>query len=85
MNNNQTIEKLRNMRLSGMVQIHENHIKNNVYADYTLDEYAALLCDTERDHQDKPLYKNRSAATVKLITEYLRHHETGPNSPFAPK
>ncbi|AUS04965.1 zonular occludens toxin domain-containing protein [Pseudotamlana carrageenivorans] len=49
----------------------------------TEDQRKIRMMLQERDHQDKPLYKNRSAATVKLITEYLRHHETGPNSPFA--
>ena len=51
----------------------------------TEDQRKIRMMLQQRDHQDIPLYKNRSAATVKLITEYLRHHETGPNSPFASK
>ena len=35
----------------------------------------------ERDHKDKPLYKNRKEATIKLITNLLRHHESNRESP----
>jgi len=36
----------------------------------------------ERDFNDKPVYKNRNAAIIKLITDYLRYHESGSVSPF---
>ncbi|MCB0375779.1 MAG: hypothetical protein KDD04_07665, partial [Sinomicrobium sp.] len=36
----------------------------------------------ERDFSNKPIYKNRNQAIVKLITDYLRFHETITTSPF---
>lgn len=54
MNNNQTIEKLKQMRLGAMAQLHGRHIKNNQYAQCTPDEYLALLTDHEwEDRQNK--------------------------------
>ena len=47
MNTNQTIEKLKKMRLFGMAEQYENHLKNNLYHEATLDEYIALLADYE--------------------------------------
>jgi len=51
MNNNQTIGKLREMRLVAMAQMHENHLENNQYTDHTLDEYIALLTDQEWEYR----------------------------------
>ncbi len=54
MNNNQTIEKLRRMRLNAMAQLHEQQVKNNQYAQSTPDQYLALLTDHEwEDRQNK--------------------------------
>lgn len=54
MNNNQTIEKLKQMRISAMAHLHEQHIKSNQYDQYTPDEYLALLTDHEwEDRQNK--------------------------------
>lgn len=36
----------------------------------------------ERDFNDKPIYKNRNAAIMKLITDYMRYHESTTGSPF---
>jgi len=47
MNNNQTIEKLRQMRLGAMADLHLQHIKNNQMKNVTPDEYLALLTDQE--------------------------------------
>lgn len=47
MNNNQTIEKLKQMRLGAMAQLHLQHVKNNQFNDITADEYLALLTDHE--------------------------------------
>jgi DNA replication protein DnaC len=50
MDNYQTIEKLRQMRLSGaMAELHLQHIKNNKSNDATPDEYLALLTEHEWD------------------------------------
>jgi len=48
----------------------------------TEDQRKIRMMLQERDHQDRPLFKNRSEATVKLIAEYLRHHEVGPGTVF---
>lgn len=47
MNNNQTIEKLKQMRLSAMAELHHQNIKNNLTDRSTADEYLALLTDHE--------------------------------------
>jgi len=47
MNNNQTIEKLRQMRLGAMAELHLQNIKNNQLNQVTPDEYLALLTDHE--------------------------------------
>lgn len=54
MNNNQTIEKLREMRLTAMSELHLQHVKNNSYNDLTPDEYLAILTDHEwEDRQNR--------------------------------
>lgn len=54
MNNNQTVEKLRQMRLSAMADLHHQNIKSNRFAEFTPDEYIALLADHEwEDRQIK--------------------------------
>ena len=47
MNNNQTIEKLKQMRLNSMAEIHHDHLKNNQLTGVAADEYLALLTDHE--------------------------------------
>ncbi len=47
MNNNQTIEKLKQMRLGAMAELHLQNIKNNQLNGVTPDEYLALLTDHE--------------------------------------
>lgn len=49
MNNHTTIEKMKQLRLHGMAQIHYACVHDNLYTDYTTDEYAALLIDQEWD------------------------------------
>lgn len=54
MNNNQTVEKLRHMRLSAMADLHYQNIKANRFAGFTPDEYITLLTDHEwEDRQAK--------------------------------
>ena len=72
MNNQTTIEKLKQMRLNAMAQMHYSNMQNNINQDYTIDEYVSLLVDREwEDKQNrkiKNLIKNahfRFAATVK--------------------
>lgn len=56
MNNNQTIEKLRQMRLTAMADLHQQHVKSNQLSEFTTDEYLALLADHEwEDRQNKKI------------------------------
>lgn len=58
MNNDQTIEKLRQMRLVAMAHLHEQQVKNNQYTQSTPDEYLALLIDHEwEDRQNKKIQR----------------------------
>lgn len=47
MNNNQTIEKLRQMRIGAMAELHSQHVKNNGTGNLTPDEYLGMLTDHE--------------------------------------
>jgi len=56
MNNNQTIEKLKQMRLGAMAQLHLQHIKDNRIENITADEYLALLTDHQwEDRQNRKI------------------------------
>lgn len=56
MNNNETIEKLKHMRLSAMAELHGQHVKSNQFNGITPDEYLALLTDQEwEDRQNKKM------------------------------
>jgi len=58
MNKNQTIEKMKSMRLNAMAQMHQHHLQNNLYNDSTPDEYIALLADHEwEDRQNKKIQR----------------------------
>lgn len=51
MNNNQTVEKLRQMRLSAMAELHLQNVKNNQISECTPDEYLALLTEYEWENR----------------------------------
>ena len=54
MNNSQTCEKLRAMRLQAMAELHEQHLASNQHTSMTTDEYLGLLTDHQweaRQHQ----------------------------------
>lgn len=51
MNNNQTIEKLKSMRLTAMADLHQQSLANNSYQKCTVDEYIALLTDCEWENR----------------------------------
>ncbi len=56
MNNNQTVEKLKQMRLGAMAQLHMQHIKENRIENITADEYLALLTDHQwEDRQNRKI------------------------------
>lgn len=51
MNNNETIEKLKQMRLTAMAELHKEQLKSHEHSKYTADEYLALLTDHEWEHR----------------------------------
>ena len=51
MNNNETIEKLKQMRLTAMAELHREQLKNHQHSKCTADEYLALLTDYEWEHR----------------------------------
>jgi len=58
MNNNQTIEKLKKMRLTAMADLHGRHVKSNQHRQSTPDEYLALLTDHQwEDRQNKKIQR----------------------------
>ena len=59
MNEQMTIEKMKSMRLFGMAQTHHGNLKDNLYQDYTLDQYLALLVDQEWEYR-----QNRKMANL---------------------
>lgn len=52
MNNNQTIEKLKTMRLGAMAQLHQQHVKDNRLEGMTCDEYLAVLTDHQWEERE---------------------------------
>ena len=66
MNNNQTIEKLKQMRLGAMAQLHLQHIKDNRIENITADEYLALLIDHQwEDRQNRKIERLLKQANFK--------------------
>lgn len=56
MNNHQTVEKLKQMRLTAMAELHLKHLKNNQFSELTADEYLATLTDHEwEERQNKKI------------------------------
>lgn len=56
MDNNQTVEKLKQMRLFAMADLYHQSIKNNQFNELTTDEYLSLLIDQEwEDRQQKKI------------------------------
>jgi DNA replication protein DnaC len=50
--NNQTIEKLRGMRLGAMARLHLNYVEQNKLEGMTCDEYLALLTDHQWEERE---------------------------------
>lgn len=66
MNNNQSIEKLKQMRLGAMAQLHLQHIKDNRIENITADEYLALLIDHQwEDRQNRKIERLLKQASFK--------------------
>lgn len=86
MNTHHTIEKLKQLRLHAMAQVHYAAIHEKMYADYTQDEYIGLLVDQEwerRQHRKIANIVSRAAfklqASVKDI-DYTAHRNLDRNS-----
>ena len=58
MNQQLTIEKMKSMRLLGMAQTHFTNLQDNLYQDYTLDQYIALLVEQEWEYRENRKMKN---------------------------
>ena len=61
MDKNQTIEKLKSMRLGAMAELHRHNLQNNLYNDLAPDEYIALLVD----HKWEERQSNKNQGLVK--------------------
>jgi len=64
MNNQNTIEKMKQMRLSGMAQLHYTNTTNNINMDYTIDQYVSMLVDQE--------WENRQNRKIKTLIKSAR-------------
>ena len=62
MNQQVTIEKMKMMRLQAMAETHHSNLQNNLYQDYTLDQYTALLVDQEWEHRQNRKINNLTKA-----------------------
>ena len=66
MNNNQTVEKLKQMRLTAMADLHLQHVKNNKFNELTADEYLAILADHEwEDRRNKKISRLLNQASFR--------------------
>ncbi|TXD81439.1 ATP-binding protein [Subsaximicrobium wynnwilliamsii] len=66
MNNNQTVEKLKQMRLGAMAELHLQQLKDNRIGSSTADEYLALLTDHQwEDRQNKRIQRLLKQAEFK--------------------
>lgn len=67
MNNSQTIEKMRQMRMKAMAELHHNHLKTNQYQQMSTDEYLALLVDHE--------WENRQNQRIDRLTKAAKFRQ----------
>ncbi len=66
MNNNQTVEKLRKMRINAMADLYHQNVRNNQLDNTTADEYIGLLTDHEwEDRQHKKINRLQKQARFK--------------------
>jgi len=77
MNNYQNIEKLKTLYVSGMVNMHKQDVHDDLYNDYTLDQYLSLLADEETElrqtNKVKRLLKQAKFETVAAIEDIDFH------------
>ena len=58
MNNQTTIEKMKQMRLGGMAEMHYTNINSNINLEYTIDQYVSMLVDQEWENRQNRKIKN---------------------------
>ncbi len=68
MNQQNTIERMKQMRLGAMAQVHYNNLQNNLNMDLTIDQYTSLLVDQEWD--------NRQGNKIKKLITTARFRST---------
>lgn len=51
MNEHNTVEKMKRMRLAAMADLYHRSLKEHLYQDYSLDDFLSLLIDTEWEHR----------------------------------
>ncbi len=78
MNNHQTLEKLKKMRLHAMANHHQQHLQGQQHDQWTNDEYLAMLIDHEwEDRQQRKterLIKNAAMRQQATLAEVDYHH-----------
>ncbi|GJM35592.1 MAG: putative insertion sequence ATP-binding protein y4pL [Saprospiraceae bacterium] len=86
MNQQQTIERMKNMRLLGMAHTHYTNVHDQLCQDYTIDQYITLLVDQEWEYRHNKkmstLLKNarfRAPATIDNI-DYTAHRGLDKNA-----
>jgi DNA replication protein DnaC len=86
MNQQQTIERMKSMRLLGMAHTHYTNVHDQLCQDYTIDQYIALLVDQEWEYRHNKkmstLLKNarfRAPATIDNI-DYTAHRGLDKNT-----
>jgi DNA replication protein DnaC len=86
MNNQNTIEKMKQMRLGGMAEEHYTNTMSNINHQYTIDQYVTMLVDREWENRQnrkiKNLIKNarfRYPATIQDL-DYSANRELDKNT-----
>lgn len=72
MNNNTTIEKLKQMRLLGMAEAHYGNMQLSNSQEYTIDQYLAMLVDQEWEHRQERKIANLKAKAKFKIQASIR-------------
>jgi DNA replication protein DnaC len=64
MNNQNTIEKMKQMRMGAMAEMHYTNTQNNINLEYTIDQYVTMLVDQE--------WENRQNKKIKMLIKEAR-------------
>jgi len=72
MNNNATIEKLKQMRIHGMAEAHYGNMQMSHSQEYTIDQYLAMLVDQEWEYRQERKIANLKAKAKFKIQASIR-------------